>query len=530
MLWRDLIAEVTAVGSAGASDAPITGIEYDSRRIQPGSVFVALKGGTTDGNRFIDRALAAGALGIITDAAQSFDHLAVYHPGLPILEVEHGRRALAQASAAFFAHPEKKLRATGITGTNGKTTTAFLAEALLNAAARRAVLIGTIEYHVAGEVRPSLHTTPESRDLFELMAEGVARGATELVAEASSHALDQGRVLGIGFDVAVFTNLTRDHLDYHRTMENYFAAKRLLFDGTHYPAPRVAVLNACDPRAEELARAARHAGAEIRTYGIRAGDWRAAQFTLTPSGATIHLETPAGSAQVQSRLAGEVNIFNLLAALAAAHARGVSFDALIQAVPQLAPVPGRFQPVDAGQPFTVIVDYAHTDDALRNLTALARQVIHSGAPGPSPLGTGDAATAAPQNSASARIITLFGCGGDRDRTKRPKMGEAAGRGSDFVVATSDNPRSEDPRAILAEVEPGLLASGVAYTIEPDRALAIRAALAAAAPGDVVLLAGKGHEQEQVLADRTVPFNDAEIARTTLAELGYSNPAAGTKGA
>jgi UDP-N-acetylmuramoyl-L-alanyl-D-glutamate--2,6-diaminopimelate ligase len=503
MLWSELIAEVASVGSAGASTAPIIGIEYDSRRVKPGAVFVAMKGGSTDGNHYIDKALAAGALGIVTDSAQSFDHLAVYQPGLPVLEVEHGRRALAAASAAFFGHPEKKLSTTGITGTNGKTTTAYLIESLLNAAVRKTILIGTIECHVAGEVRPSVHTTPESRDLFELMAEGVSRGATELVTEASSHALDQGRVLGIGFDVAVFTNLTRDHLDYHQTMDNYFAAKRLLFDGSVYPAPRVAVINANDPRAEELASAARRAGAEIRTYGIGAGDWRAARFALTPAGATLRLESPVGAAQLQSHLAGEVNILNLLAAFTAAHARGIAFDQLVESVPRLKPVPGRFQPVDAGQPFTVIVDYAHTDDALRNLTALARQVTASN---------------------GKRVITLFGCGGDRDRTKRPKMGEAAGRGSDFVVATSDNPRSEDPRAILAEVEPGLQSTGIRYAIEPDRALAIRLALQAAAPGDVVLLAGKGHEQEQVLAGRTIPFDDAEVARATLAELGYLRPA------
>jgi UDP-N-acetylmuramoyl-L-alanyl-D-glutamate--2,6-diaminopimelate ligase len=499
MNWNELISEVDGVGPAMASDVPITGIEYDSRRVRPGSVFVAMKGGSTDGNRFVNKAVAAGAAGIVTDSAQTFDHLTVYEPGLPVLEVEHGRRGLAQASAAFFGHPERRLAATGITGTNGKTTTAFLIEALLNAAARKSVLIGTIEYHVAGETRPSVHTTPESRDLYELMAEGARRGATELVTEVSSHALDQGRMWGLGFDVAVFTNLTRDHLDYHQTLDRYFAAKRLLFDGTVYSAPRVAVINAGDPRGEELAAAARAAGAEIRTYGIRKGDWRAASYQLTPSGASIALETPAGSAQLTSHLAGEVNILNLLAAFAAAHARGVPFQDLVAAVPTLKPVPGRFQPVDAGQPFTVIVDYAHTDDALRNLTALARQMT-------APTGR--------------RVLTVFGCGGDRDRTKRPKMGHAAGEGSDLVIATSDNPRSEDPLAILAEIEPGLRATGIEYRVEPDRAAAIRQALEAAAPGDVVLIAGKGHEREQILADRTIPFDDAEIALSALARLGY----------
>ena len=499
MKWKELAAEVTAVGAGGGSDEPVTGVEYDSRKVKPGAVFVAMKGGSTDGNRYIDKAVGAGALGIITDSSNTFDHLLVYQAGTAVLEVEHGRRALAEASAAFFGHPERKLAATGITGTNGKTTTAYLTEALLNAAARKTVLVGTIEYHVAGEVRPSIHTTPESRDLFELMAEGAARGATELVTEVSSHGLDQGRAIGVPFDVAVFTNLTRDHLDYHQTMEKYFAAKKLLFDGTVYPAPRVAVINVMDPRGSELAEAARKGGAEVRTYGIGVGDWKAASYKLTPGGAVIELETPAGAARVTSRLAGEVNVLNLLAAFTAAHARGVSFDALVEFVPQLQPVPGRFQSVDAGQPFTVIVDYAHTDDALRNLIALARQMTAQ---------------------SGGRVITMFGCGGDRDRTKRPKMGQAAGAGSDFVVATSDNPRSEDPLAILAEIEPALKASGVKYMVEPDRSAAIHLALKEAKDGDVVLLAGKGHEKEQILAGRTIPFDDAQIALSALRELEY----------
>ena len=499
MKWKELIEEVTAVGLGGDSAQPVTGVEYDSRRVRPGSVFVAMKGGSTDGNRYVDKAIAADALGIVTDSAPTFDHLLVFQAGLPLLEVEHGRRALSQASAAFFGHPERKLAVTGITGTNGKTTTAFLAEALLNAAARKTVLVGTIEYHLAGEVRPSVHTTPESRDLFELMAEGVSRSATELVTEVSSHALDQGRAIGLNFDVAVFTNLTQDHLDYHGTMEKYFAAKLLLFDGTVYPAPRVAVLNAHDPHTEQLSAAARKAGAEVRTYGIGQGDWRAASYSLTPGGAVLELETPVGSAIVTSHLAGEVNILNLLAAFTAAHARGVPFADLIAAIPTLKPVPGRFQSVNAGQPFTVIVDYAHTDDALRNLIVLVRHIT-------APTGK--------------RVITVFGCGGDRDRSKRPKMGQAAGAGSDFVVATSDNPRSEEPLAILAEIEPGLKASGVRYTVEPDRAKAIRLALASAKAGDVVLIAGKGHEKVQILATRTIPFDDAEIALSLLGELGY----------
>ena len=479
------------VGADAAAE--ISSLAYNSREVGAGTLFFAIHGEKADGHAYIPQALERGAVAIVSERPAPQELASRW------IQVAAIRRTLADAGRSILGHPEKRLQLIGITGTNGKTTTAFLIEALLNAAARTTVLVGTIEYHVAGDVRPSVHTTPESMDLFELMAEGAGLGATELVTEVSSHALDQGRAAGVNFDVAVFTNLTQDHLDYHRTMEKYFAAKRLLFDGTAYPAPRVAVINAHDPRGESLANAAAGAGAEVRTYGIGQGGWRAASYALTPGGTTLELETPAGSAKVNSRLAGKVNVLNLLAALTAAHARGVPFADLIESVPRLKPVPGRFQSVDAGQPFTVIVDYAHTDDALRNLTALARQITAQ---------------------SGGRVITLFGCGGDRDRTKRPKMGLAAGAGSDLVVATSDNPRSEEPLAILAEIEPGLKASGVRYTIEPDRATAIRAALEAAKAGDVVLLAGKGHEKEQILAGRTIPFDDAEIALAALADLGY----------
>jgi UDP-N-acetylmuramoyl-L-alanyl-D-glutamate--2,6-diaminopimelate ligase len=503
MQWNELIRDVTAVSrgpvSIGSSDV-VLGVEYDSRRVIAGSVFVAMRGGTTDGNRYIEAAVGQGAMGIVTDSAEAFARLGAEHPETPRLLVEHGRTALAQVAASFFEHPEQKLRSTGVTGTNGKTTTAFLIEALLNAARRSSILVGTIEYHVAGEVRSSAHTTPESRDLFELMADGVARGASELVMEVSSHALDQGRVAGVGFDVAVFTNLTRDHLDYHGTMEGYFKAKRLLFDGTRYAVPRVSVLNGGDTYTDELGRAALSAGSEVVTYGLGVpADWQAEDLRLVPAGAEFKLSTPFGNAKLKSGLAGAVNVLNLLAALAAAHARGVAFDALIASVSALRPVPGRFQPVNAGQPFTVIVDYAHTDDALRNLTALARQLVVA---------------------TEGRVITLFGCGGDRDRTKRPKMGQAAGEGSDFVVVTSDNPRSEDPGFIITEILPGLVATGVRYTVEADRAAAIALALAEAAPGDVVLIAGKGHEKEQILREGTIFFDDSQVALSGLRSLGY----------
>jgi len=509
LTWNQLIANaypgLPDSQNAAAGESCVTGVEYDSRQVAPGSVFVAMRGGTTDGNRYIEKALQAGAAGIVTDSADAFDHLAAHHSEVPRLLVKHGRTALAKLSSTFFGHPEKKLHATGVTGTNGKTTTAFLIEALLQSANRSSVLVGTIEYHVAGQIRPSAHTTPESRDLFELMADGVGLGATELVMEVSSHALDQGRVAEVGFDVAVFTNLTRDHLDYHQTMGEYFAAKRLLFDGIRYSAPRVSVLNAGDAHTPELATAAKRAGSQVVSYGlVPNSDWRAEQIRFTPAGAEFTLASPHGIATLQSGLAGQVNVLNLLAALAAAHARGVNFDHLVKAVPELRPVPGRFQPVDAGQPFTVIVDYAHTDDALRNLTALARQLI----------------AGSETSQQQARVITLFGCGGDRDRTKRPRMGQAAGEGSDFVVVTSDNPRSEDPEAIIAEILPGIAATGVRYLVEPDRASAIALALAESKPGDVVLIAGKGHENEQILRGGTISFDDTQVALSALRSLGY----------
>jgi UDP-N-acetylmuramoyl-L-alanyl-D-glutamate--2,6-diaminopimelate ligase len=525
MEWKGLISGVAALSShLGNPEVEIAGIEYDSRRVAEGSVFVAMKGGVTDGNRFLDAAVSAGAAGIVTDSSEAFTRLTAQHPALPVLLVDHGRNALAQLSAQFFGHPERKLRSTGVTGTNGKTTTAFLTESLLNHAGRNCVLVGTVENHVAGEVRPAVHTTPESRDLFELMSEGAARGASELVMEVSSHALDQGRVAEVGFDVAIFTNLTRDHLDYHHTMEAYFAAKRLLFDGVRYPAPRVAVLNAEDPHAPELARAASAAGSAVVSYGMRdAAEWRTEELRLTPAGAEFRLVSPAGSAKLRSRLAGEVNVLNLLASLAAAHARGVSFDALVQAVPALQPVPGRFQPVDAGQPFTVIVDYAHTDDALRNLTGLARQMIARAQVTPEQNVTfpeRDRTFPEQMDAAQGRVITLFGCGGDRDRTKRPKMGLAAGEGSDLVIVTSDNPRSEAPEEIIAEILPGVAASGVCSVVEPDRAAAILKALTEARPGDVVLIAGKGHETEQILRDGPIFFSDMQVALSALRALGY----------
>lgn len=502
--WSAIAAEVTSLDRRDASGLsatpPVTAIEYDSRRLLPGAIFVAMRGGSTDGNRYLAAAIDAGAAAILTDSREAFAALAISAPQLPCLLVPHGRTALAQAAAAFFGHPERHLHATGITGTNGKTTTAFLTESLLRAHHRKTVMIGTIEYHIADQILPSPHTTPESRDLFEWIATGVARGATELVTEVSSHALDQGRVASIPFDVAVFTNLTQDHLDYHGTMEAYRDAKTLLFDGTRYPAPRVAILNADDPSTPHFAQAAVAAGSQLVLYGLDTGDWCAQNIEFTSTGARFLLQSPFGVDAVQSPLLGQVNVLNLLAALAAASARGVDGDSLLAAIPHLHPVPGRFEPVFCGQPFTVLVDYAHTDDALRNLLPIARRAATGG-----------------------RVLTLFGCGGDRDRTKRPRMGRAAGEGSDLVILTSDNPRSEDPQSILSEILPGLESTHTPFLVEPDRARAIALAIAQAQPGDVVVLAGKGHEKVQILRDGVIPFDDAEIARSALHSLGWSCP-------
>jgi UDP-N-acetylmuramoyl-L-alanyl-D-glutamate--2,6-diaminopimelate ligase len=501
MRFEELLSGAETVRKAGpnAEDGPvIRGVEYDSRRVRPGMLFLAMQGETTDGNRYISKAIDQGATAVVTDSAAVFVETAGRFGEIGVAEIPAGggRRAMAAIAANFFRHPEKQLALTGVTGTNGKTTTAFLLDAMLNSVGRKTVLVGTIENHVAGTVRPAPHTTPESRDLLALMRKGVDAGATEAVMEVSSHALAQGRVYGFLYDVAIFTNLTQDHLDYHGTMENYFAAKRALFDGELGAPPRVAIINMDDAYGVKLAAIARQAGAQLYSYGLAGGEFRAEPAQMSASGMTFRLVAPQGDVELRTRLTGRVNLYNLLAASGAAVARGLSLEQVVAGAGSLACVPGRFQTVDAGQPFTVVVDYAHTDDALRNLTTLAREFVGS----------------------NGRVITLFGCGGDRDRAKRPRMGRAAGEGSDFVVLTSDNPRSEDPEAIIADALPGLLATGTKFVVEPDRARAIHLAVEAAHPADIVLIAGKGHEKEQILRSGTIPFDDAEVAAEAIRDV------------
>ncbi|HLX83992.1 MAG TPA: UDP-N-acetylmuramoyl-L-alanyl-D-glutamate--2,6-diaminopimelate ligase [Terriglobales bacterium] len=503
MTFQQLLQGAEVLSQSG--NAAITGVEYDSRRVRPGTLFVAMKGESSDGNRFIDQAIASGAVAIVTDSATEAPR-----PGVAWAQVVHGRRALARLSANFYKRPGERIANTGITGTNGKSTTAFLIESILRAAGRKTALVGTIEYHVAGKVLPAPHTTPEALELNRLLSEGLGVGVTEAVMEVSSHALEQQRVFGIPFDVAVFTNLTRDHLDYHHTMDEYFRAKQVLFEGCGTEPPRAAVINIDDEYGRQLLSVAKKKSAEVFSYGLASGDFHAEAVDITPRGTRFQMVTPSGSIAMWSPLIGNINVYNVLAASAAGFARDCSAEAIAKGIFDLASVPGRFERVDCGQPFTVVVDYAHTDDALRNVTALARDFVE-------------------RAGLKGKVITLFGCGGDRDRAKRPLMGEAAGRGSDFVVLTSDNPRSEDPLAIINDALVGLQKSGVKYAMEPDRRKAIGFAIGQAAPGDIVLLAGKGHEKAQVTRDGTIPFDDIEVARETLRGLGYECKNAATVG-
>ncbi len=499
MTFQQLLDGAEVLAQAG--DAEVSGVEYDSRRVQPGCLFVAMRGDSSDGNQFIAAAVAAGAVAVVSDAAN-------FAPPAGIAawaRVAHGRRVLARLSANFYRRPAEKLAITGITGTNGKSTTTFLIESIVNAAGRSAALVGTIEYHVAGKTLPAPHTTPESLELNRMFTEARKAGATEVVMEVSSHALAQERTFGIPFDVAVFTNLTRDHLDYHHTLEEYFAAKQRLFEGCGTDPPRVAVLNLEDEYGGRLVPLSRKMKSQVVGYGLERGEFCARDLEITPRGSRFRMLTPLGELAIFTPLIGKVNVYNTLAAAAAAWARGCSGDAITRGVGELARVPGRFELVDCGQPFTVVVDYAHTDDALRNLTALAREFVVRG-------------------PRKGRVITLFGCGGDRDRAKRPLMGEAAGRGSDFVVLTSDNPRSEDPLSIINDALTGLQRTETRYVTEPDRRKAVLLALGEAHAGDIVLIAGKGHEKMQITRAGAAPFDDVEVAHAGLVTLGYCEEA------
>jgi UDP-N-acetylmuramoyl-L-alanyl-D-glutamate--2,6-diaminopimelate ligase len=521
--WLDLLSVLRDRGLTAPSDAgaplagvtgEITGVAYDSRMVTPGAVFVALRGQHADGTLFVRQALDRGAAAIVSeqpapDANTGFPGVPGVH--VPWATVTDARLALALLAAAFQGDPSREMRVVGITGTNGKTTTAYLVASIFEAAGVRCGILGTVAYRVGPDptdTRDAGRTTPEAPDVQALLREMVDRGCGACAMEVSSHALSLRRVDGVTFAAGVFTNLTRDHLDFHADMEDYFRAKRRLFEMLPPGAP--SLLNLDDPRGTALM----DAGGRPVTYAIsRAADITPGPLTFSIDGLRFDVRTPRGTLRVTSKLVGRPNVYNILAAVATATAMDVPFGAIEQGVRQLDGVPGRFQLVsDAGDEVTVIVDYAHTDDALRNLLETAR-----------PLARG-------------RLITVFGCGGDRDRTKRPLMGAVAGRLSDLVVITSDNPRSEDPARIIEEIQRGITADTPGRSATPgrpdradhrdsdrgqlaivDRRAAIARAIELARPGDLVLVAGKGHEKYQVIGDRVLAFDDVAVAREALAK-------------
>jgi UDP-N-acetylmuramoyl-L-alanyl-D-glutamate--2,6-diaminopimelate ligase len=466
----------------------LEGLDYDSRRVGPAYLFFAFPGSRTDGREFARDAVERGAVAVASESAPPEGFTA------PWIEVEHGRHALAIASRNFYGHPDERIALTGITGTNGKTTTSFLVDSILRAAGQTTALIGTIEYRLAGRILPAVNTTPESLDLHRLFAELERQGGTHATMEVSSHALALGRVYGLRFHTAVFTNLTRDHLDFHSTMEDYFAAKQLLFTGAAAPPPCWAVLN----RDDEWCRRVEVApSSQVLWYGLGQGTTvRARHIASNLQGLRFEVQTRKVRFPVESPLLGRINVYNILAACSVGLSYGLEPEAIARGVAECRTVPGRFERIDEGQPFGVVVDYAHTDDALKNTIAVARGL------------------------APKRIITLFGCGGDRDRSKRPLMGQVAAENSDLVILTSDNPRSEDPLAIMNDALVGIRRTDTPHLIEPDRATAIARAIKEARPSDIVILAGKGHETYQVLKDKVIDFDDREVARRVLWGFGY----------
>jgi len=455
---------------------PITGIACHSKQVKPGNLFIAVKGPTTDGASYIPEALKRGAKGVIAEQDFTSDTETVK------VIVKDAREILAILSHRFYNAPSEKLRVVGITGTNGKTTVSYLIEALLKEAGYGVGVIGTISHRMGGRAIPAQNTTPGILEVQSLLSQMVKEKADYAVMEVSSHALDQKRIDKIHFEVAVFTNLAEDHLDYHKTEEAYFLAKRKLFESLDEKA--TAVLNADSPYCERIALVTR---ARILTHGLtKKADISATSLKLSSQGIYFDAVTPSGKLEIQSHLIGTYNVYNILSALSVGLCQGIPLSTLQKGIGSLKGVPGRLERVEAGQPFKVFVDFAHTEDALRQVLLSLRELT----PG--------------------RILLVFGCGGDRDRTKRPRMAETAGKLSEWVVVTSDNPRNEDPRKILKEIEAGF-GPFENYRLEEDRTKAILAALLSAEKGDTVLIAGKGHEAYQIFRDRVVPFDDRQVA-------------------
>lgn len=469
----------------GNPELEITRVDYDSRRAQPGSLFVAIPGFKTDGHDFIADAIARGAVAVAVERPVDVP------PHVAVLQVDSARRALGGLAAMLYRWPSRQLRVIGVTGTNGKTTTCHLVRAILMEAGHRVGLIGTVHNFIGDEEIPASLTTPQASDLQELFHRMVAAGCTHVVMEASSEGLDMSRVDDVEFDIGIFTNLTQDHLNYHGTLEAYREAKLKLFAMLGRPGAKSgkhAVINQDDAAVEHFTAACQ---VPVRTYGLSDRvTFGARDVAISSTGCRLMMATPAGEIPLALRLAGKFNVYNALAAAAACHAEGVPLPVIRRALEAATGVAGRMEAVHAGQPYGVFVDYAHSPDGLENVLRTA------------------------QEFARGRVIAVFGCGGDRDRTKRPLMGKIAADLADYVIVTSDNPRTEDPEAIVRDIEVGIGEKRF-YEIVVDRASAIERAIAIAAPDDVVIIAGKGHETYQIFKDRTIDFDDRAVARRVI---------------
>jgi UDP-N-acetylmuramoyl-L-alanyl-D-glutamate--2,6-diaminopimelate ligase len=508
MTLAELIAPLDRQGEVidrqGNMNVDVTALTDDSRQVKPGTLFIAIKGERVDGHAYLDQAVAAGATAVVMQGLSSKGQAAsrgiVPHQPVPTIALRNSRSALGLLAARLHGDPASRLRMIGVTGTNGKTTVTYLCKAVLEAANRRVGIIGTVAYQIGSERLNASHTTPGAVALQALLARMVEVGLDSAVMEVSSHALAMDRTAGCEFDAAIFTNLTQDHLDFHANMEEYFQAKLRLFTdmvaGGKKPGLKRAIVNVDDPRGKHVAAASR---VPVWTYSIREpSDIRADDVRLSLSGSAFTAVTPWGRFPIESRLVGEHNIYNVLAAIGVGLHEGLPPSKIQDGIGGVLNIPGRFERVEAGQEFTVVVDYAHTDDALIRLLTAA-QTLKTG-----------------------RVITVFGCGGDRDRGKRPKMGRAAIERSDVVILTSDNPRTEDPMAILREVEAGIREaldpSRARYEVIADRRQAIEAAMREAKPADMVLIAGKGHEDYQIIGRNKIHFDDREVARHAIETL------------
>jgi UDP-N-acetylmuramoyl-L-alanyl-D-glutamate--2,6-diaminopimelate ligase len=479
MLLSELLRQIPGMDWAGKPDVQVRGIAYDSRLVQEGDLFVAIKGEKTDGMRFVGQAISRGAVAIASESPTEI------HPVTASFAIPDARKFLAESSRIFYQDPSSKLKLVGITGTNGKTTTSYLMNSLFSQAGLLSCLVGTIGMKIGNAGYPSKHTTPEAADLMRFLNQALTEGCTHGAMEVSSHSLALKRVFGVKFAVGVFMNLTQDHLDYHKDMESYFQAKALLFSRENGNRVESAVINIDDSYGERLAK---QVTCPAVCFGFNStADIHVIEFHSHADRSELILATPAGKAEFHLNLIGRPNASNIMAATGAALCLGLNLDEIRKGVEALTGVPGRLEIVNAGQDFAVIVDYAHSPDALENLLRIVSELPH------------------------ARIITVFGCGGDRDRTKRPVMGEIAALMSDFVIATSDNPRSEDPSEVLKEIEPGLRKGSAPYRVMPDRGQAIEAAISMAQKGDAVVIAGKGHEDYQIIGDRSLPFDDRQVA-------------------